>query len=212
MCRLIAVTNRKLCRGDFLKQIEIMAKSGIDAIILREKDLRKEEYQALARQVKEICDKYPVRFVYHTFVDVAMEDKVLQIHLPLPMALQEKEKLGYFLEVGCSTHSIEDVRQVEELQEWCREKGHPTKFYVTLGHIFETDCKKGLPPKGLSLLKETCRRTKLPVYAIGGITPENMSQAFAAGAQGVCLMSWCMNATAPMAEAFIQKMEERMEV
>ena len=64
--------------------------------------------------------------------------------------------------------------------------------YITAGHIFATDCKKGLPPRGLGFLKDICRRVDIPVYAIGGITEENMVSALEAGAEGVCIMSGLM--------------------
>ena len=40
---------------------------------------------------------------------------------------------------------------------------------ATAGHIFATDCKKGLPPRGLDFLKNVCDAVEIPVYAIGGI-------------------------------------------
>ena len=40
---------------------------------------------------------------------------------------------------------------------------------MTAGHIFATDCKKGLPPRGLDFLKNVCDAVGIPVYAIGGI-------------------------------------------
>ena len=40
---------------------------------------------------------------------------------------------------------------------------------MTAGHIFATDCKKGLPPRGLDFLKNVCDAVEIPVYAIGGI-------------------------------------------
>ena len=40
---------------------------------------------------------------------------------------------------------------------------------MTAGHIFATDCKKGLPPRGLDFLKNVCDAVLIPVYAIGGI-------------------------------------------
>ena len=36
---MICVTNRKLCRGDFLERIRQLAAGGADVILLREKDL-----------------------------------------------------------------------------------------------------------------------------------------------------------------------------
>ena len=40
---------------------------------------------------------------------------------------------------------------------------------MTAGHIYATDCKKGLPPRGLDFLKNVCDAVEIPVYAIGGI-------------------------------------------
>ena len=50
--------------------------------------------------------------------------------------------------------------------------------YVTAGHIFTTDCKKGLPPRGLDFLKNVCDAVTIPVYGIGGIKfdPQPMEQ------------------------------------
>ena len=36
---IVAITNRKLCKGEFLEQIEYLCKNHISKIILREKDL-----------------------------------------------------------------------------------------------------------------------------------------------------------------------------
>lgn len=62
----------------------------------------------------------------------------------------------------------------------------------TLGHIFATQCKPGLPPRGLALLKEVCTHSPIPVYAIGGITLANLPQVLEAGAAGGCMMSGFM--------------------
>ena len=46
--RIIAVSNRKLCKRPFLEQIERVCKRHPEAVILREKDLTEEEYVTLA--------------------------------------------------------------------------------------------------------------------------------------------------------------------
>ena len=57
------------------------------------------------------------------------------------------------------------------------------------GHIFETACKPGLPPRGLALLKNICESVDIPVFAIGGINKENAYKAIENKAFGVCMMS-----------------------
>ena len=70
--------------------------------------------------------------------------------------------------------------------------------YETLhlaGHIFATDCKKDLPPRGLEFLKEVCNSVTIPVYAIGGIklSDVQMDEIIKCGAKGGCIMSGMMS-------------------
>ena len=144
-------------------------------IILREKDLPEAEYLELARQTAEICDRYQTPCVLHSFPGAALELGVKQIHLPLPILRNlSPDERAYFTVLGASCHSAEDAREAETLG--CT--------YITAGHVFDTDCKKGLPGRGLEFLKQVCESVKTPVYAIGGIAPENYKEVMAAGAAG----------------------------
>lgn len=177
------MTNRRLCDRPFLEQVESIAAGGVQGIILREKDLPEEEYALLAEKVMEICRYYQTRCILHTFADTAISLHAREIHLPLPVLRslpEEKKKL--FSAIGASCHSLEDAKEAQSFG--CT--------YLTLGHIFETDCKKGLPGRGLGLLKTVCDCVSLPVYAIGGIKEENLSAVRQAGAKGVCIMSGLM--------------------
>lgn len=184
MCRenVIAVTNRKLVQGSFLGQMEKIFAAGIPKLILREKDLTPEEYVSLAKEVMELEAAYHAEVILHFFVEEAISLGAKSIHLPLGRALEYRESLKHFGTVGISTHSLEQVRQAEELGA----------DYVTFGHVFATDCKKGKAPKGLEALHEVCEATQLPVYGLGGINPENCEQVLKAGAAGYCMMSGVM--------------------
>ena len=60
-----------------------------------------------------------------------------------------------------------------------------------------TDCKKGVPARGLDFLKEICASVEIPVFAIGGMNLEHGRMAMEAGASGVCMMSELMESDAP---------------
>ncbi|MBP3700615.1 MAG: thiamine phosphate synthase, partial [Lachnospiraceae bacterium] len=64
--------------------------------------------------------------------------------------------------------------------------------YIIAGHIFDTDCKKGSPGRGLDFLRQVTRAVSIPVYAIGGIAPENISLIRTSGAAGACVMRGAM--------------------
>lgn len=149
--RLICVTNRKLVRGDFLERLKEIARQRPAGILLREKDLTPEEYRKLAREVQSICKKAGVPCILHSFTGVAEELEADALHLPLPLLRKlPGEDRGRFRQLGASCHSISEAREAMELG--CT--------YITAGHIFETDCKRGLPGRGLEFLREVCRDRK----------------------------------------------------
>ena len=164
------MTNRKLVRGDFLERLKEIARQRPAGILLREKDLTPEEYRKLAREVQSICKKAGVPCILHSFTGVAEELEADALHLPLPLLRKlPGEDRGRFRQLGASCHSVADAREAQSLG--CT--------YITAGHIFDTDCKRGLPGRGLDFLREVCGAVTIPVYAIGGIVPKQMAEIYA---------------------------------
>ena len=185
MCtyKKICITNRHLVDGDFLEKINEIAHSDIDAIILREKDLTENEYEKLAAAVIKICAAAEKLCILHTFVSVAIHLKHPYIQLPFNefMAMDDKNR-NFFKVIGVSTHSVDEAINAQK-------RG---ASYVTASHIFPTDCKIGLEPRGLNFLKEVCEAVSIPVYALGGINADNTEACIKCGAAGICMMSELM--------------------
>ncbi|GHU40488.1 hypothetical protein FACS1894111_01220 [Clostridia bacterium] len=215
MCKIICITNRRLA-PDFLRQIEKIAEAKPDMLILREKDLQKEQYSELSAAVLNICRANAIKCVFHTFVDVAKEQYADGIHLTLADLrryvnarkvpntdllacdlhsvdkVEEAVNLGGRSVVnadllGCSVHSVEEAKEAADLGA----------SYLTAGHIFPTDCKKDLPPRGIQLIRNICEVVSIPVYALGGVNPLNAKECIQAGAAGVCMMSEFMQSESP---------------
>ena len=165
---IICVTDRKLCRGDFLEQVERIAEGRPAAIILREKDLSEMEYEKLAARVMEICRRADVSCVLHSFAATATRLSAEAIHMPMRLlrSMSNEEK-SVFRIIGASCHSPEEAAEAQRLG--CS--------YVTAGHVFAT--------------------VTIPVYGIGGIGPGNISQVRETGAAGACVMSGLMTCDAP---------------
>lgn len=186
--KVLAVTCRSLFAGDFLEQVARLADSPIQGIILREKDLPEEAYEGLAGEVLALCRSKGMPCILHTYVGAAVRLGCREIHLPLPLLRKlSKEMHSCFDTIGVSVHSSEEAV----------EAAHLGATYLTAGHIFDTDCKAGLPGRGLDFLGEVCRKVSIPVYAIGGITPRNLPEVVEAGAQGGCMMSALMRCEEP---------------
>lgn len=177
---IIAVTARLLCPRPLWKQIPYIRDAGITRVILREKDLSPDDYTILAERVLRACTEYDMQLTIHNFPETARALGISSLHMPLPLLT---ESICYeFKTVGTSVHSAEQLRLAESL----------SADYVTAGHIYVTDCKKGLAPRGTAFLRDLCSRTELPVYAIGGITAEKISELRQTGAAGGCIMSSAM--------------------
>ena len=190
---LLVSSNMKLTDEDGLKKStfenigEGMTNSNLpkpDMLILREKDLSEDEYYELAKKIKPMCDKAGVELVIHTYVNVAKKLGVKSIHLPLDkfIMLTEEDK-QLFDNIGTSVHSLDDLEKAISLGA----------NYVLAGHIYDTDCKKGLPGRGLEFLQEICSNVRVPVIAIGGINMDRLKEVKDVGASGAAIMSGYMN-------------------
>ncbi|PYG88735.1 thiamine-phosphate pyrophosphorylase [Ruminiclostridium sufflavum DSM 19573] len=179
---IICVTNRLLCKGNFLERIEQIAKALPYSIILREKDLPLEEYEQLALECEGICRKYNVPLVINSYIAAARKLKASYIHLPAEIFLKHRKELSGFRQAGASVHSAEEAKFSEIMGA----------DYLIAGHIFHTGCKRGVPPRGLDFLRQVCSAVSIPVFAIGGISESNANEVLKAGADGICMMSQLM--------------------
>lgn len=198
MFKVICVSARQHS-NNFLQSIEMIAKSEVEAIILREKDLSQDDYYQLAKSVKEICDKYDKKLIVHNFIDVAKKLEIKNIQLPFSKFISEQNIHNDFESVGTSVHSIEDTVLAEK----------SGADYIIAGHIFATDCKKGLPPRGVKFLKEACNAVKIPVFAIGGINDNSIAELTDVNCNnfsGVCVMSSLMKSDNP--QELVQKIKD----
>lgn len=81
--------------------------------------------------------------------------------------------------------------------------------YVLLSPIFATSSKPDAEPAGLEALRDCARRIDpAPVYALGGITPENARECLDAGAHGIAVLSGILHTKNPAeaAAAYISRL------
>ena len=198
--KLNIISNRKLCENENLeKQIEkifsayerkiILKNFDIVALTLREKDLNKNEYLKLIEKIYPICQKYKINLILHQNYDLNLDEKynIEGIHLSYSIfkSLNQNikaELIKKYKRIGVSVHSLNEAKEVESLRA----------SYVIAGHIFETDCKKGLEPRGLKFIEDLSSALSIPIFAIGGIDEKNSLSVINSGAFGLCIMSTLM--------------------
>ena len=198
--KLNIISNRKLCENENLeKQIEkifsayqrkiILENFEIVSLTLREKDLNKNEYLKLVEKIYPICQKYRIDLILHQNYDLRLDNKynIKGLHLSyntfksLNKNIRE-ELIRKYKKIGVSIHSVDEAKEIENLGA----------TYIVAGHIFKTDCKKDLEPRGLKFIQELSLILTIPIFAIGGINEKNSHLVINSGVFGVCIMSSLM--------------------
>lgn len=182
---LIAVTDSATCPRPLAEQIERLAKLSElrpQAVILRAKSLDKAAYRTLALQAQQSCEAAGIPLILHSDWQLARELGIQNLHLPLALLRQLPAcERTYFIRLSTPVHSVEEAIEAQVLGA----------TMLIAGHIYTTQCKAGLAPRGLGFLQSVCSAVSLPVYAIGGISFDASQHAElkANGTRGACVMS-----------------------
>lgn len=179
--KVFAVTDRRIMSKPFAEQMATISESGVDMIILREKDLIEPEYRYLATECLAICTEYGVPLCINTYVNTAKALKIENVQLPLGIMRKLTDREG-LTSIGVSVHSVKEAKEATELGA----------DYLIAGPIFQTESKPDVIPKGPELIKDICKKVNVPVYAIGGITPYNIKHIASNGGSGICIRSSAM--------------------
>ena len=177
--RLMLVSDRQRLAAGTLPEIAAeAARSGVDDVQIREKELGGRALAVLVRAVQEAVRGASTRVLVNSRADVAFAAGAHGVQLPeegLPVA--EVKRSFPRLLVGASRHSVEGARQAEaEGADW-----------IVLGPVFATPGKEDRA-LGLRALEDAARALRIPIYAIGGIDATRTPAVVAAGARGIAVM------------------------
>ena len=185
--RLYAITDRHQCAPTPLTEvISELLDAGVTAIQLREKDLSGDELIHLAQPIVELCRSYEAKLFINTDTHVARNVGAVGVHLPENMGSVDsvRAQTGGNFCIGCSVHSFDAAEEREA----------EGADFVTYSPIYPTASKPGYGPAvGVESLTKIAALVKLPVFALGGITPARATECLAAGAFGIAVMSGVMS-------------------
>jgi thiamine-phosphate pyrophosphorylase len=189
--RLCLVTDRAQTRNRDLTAVvaECLA-AGLPAVQVREKDLPAADLARLCRALRPLTAARGALLIVNDRVDVALAvgaDAVQRTGTSLPIedirAVADKR-----LRIGASVHGLEEALAAQEAgADW-----------LVFGPIYDTPAKRRYgPPQGVGALGRVAAAARVPVVAIGGITPERVREVRAAGAAGVAVISAILSAERP---------------
>ncbi|HEX7723807.1 MAG TPA: thiamine phosphate synthase [Pyrinomonadaceae bacterium] len=166
-----------------LHQVSAAVAAGINLIQIREKQLTGRVLFELVEQARDLTRGTNTRLLVNDRADVSVSAGADGVHLTaqsLDAAIIRKT-FGTEVLIGASTHSLAEARAAQE----------QGADFIVFGPVFETQSKKLFgPPAGLEQLSAVVRALRdFPVLALGGISPANAVDCFAAGVLGIAGIS-----------------------
>lgn len=179
---LYLVTDRSLLKGRKLtKVIEEAIKGGVSLVQLREKSASSLEFYEIAKEVKEVTDKYNVPLIINDRIDIALAVDASGVHLgqsdihcSVARKILPKGKI-----IGVSAHNLKEAEKAVMFGA----------DYLGCGAVFNTSTKKDVTTLSYEELKKITSNIKIPVVAIGGINENNISNLKNSGINGVAVVS-----------------------
>ena len=176
------VTDRRMASGDSLPRLlRQAAAAGVERIQIREIVPGGRALLGLVREVLEAARGTRATIFVHDRVDVALAAGAPGAHLEgtgLPPDAVRRIG-GEDLVLGVQAGTMEEAVMAEE-------RGAD---YLFFGPVFPSAADPGSPPAGIPNLEAVLRRIRIPVYAAGGIGPENLERFRGLPLAGVAMTS-----------------------
>jgi thiamine-phosphate pyrophosphorylase len=188
---LYLITDRNLTHGrELCAVVEAALGGGVTTVQLREKDLGGKELFVLAEKLAALCRAYKAQLFINDRIDIALAVDAAGVQLgktSLPIETA-RTLLGGEKLIGYSAHSADEAKAAE----------NSGADFILFGPVFFTPSKAPFgTPQGIERLRQAVTQTALPVFAIGGIKPDNLAEVMRTGSRGVALISAIMSEPDP---------------
>jgi thiamine-phosphate pyrophosphorylase len=194
--RLYVLVDGGSSADQFAEAVQTLVAAGVHAIQLRDKHLHDRTLLERARILRQITRTSNTLFVMNDRPDLATLSDADGVHVGQEELTVKDARtiVGPDALVGLSTHSIEQARQAVL----------DGADYIGVGPTFPSGTKQFEHFPGLDLVRAVAGEVRLPAFAIGGITPENLPQVISGGIARVAV-SGCVTKSADPSAA-VQRM------
>uniref|UniRef100_A0A6A7G4H4 thiamine phosphate synthase n=1 Tax=Hirondellea gigas TaxID=1518452 RepID=A0A6A7G4H4_9CRUS len=184
--------------SDFLSKTERMIRRfGIELLQFRAKTLKRCEYVSVAKRIQSICSRYACRLLINGELDLLREiPNVSGIHLTSSQlrelsspenrskccSLVRNSSISCWDDiplVGASCHNMEELRLAESLS--CH--------FAVLSPVLPTTSHPNAAPLGWTEFRNLTKAVSIPVFGLGGLSPNDLDLASQHGAHGIAAIS-----------------------
>ena len=175
---LYAISNvAELGEDEFMRRLEAALRNGLRLIQLREKNLSRAALHALAQRVVAMAHAHGAKVLLSGDAALAREVGADGVQLTGAQLAELAERPAAEW-CAASCHDIGELRRAEELG--CD--------FALLSPVLPTRSHPDAPHLGWENFAAIAAGASIPVYALGGLRPEDMETAWRRGAHGVALL------------------------
>ncbi len=160
----------------FLDLADRALDAGLQLIQVRDKNWPPERRQALARQLIARAGGRRVTVMWNGTADEARSAGCKGVHWTAASLMQARTRPGDLL-VGASCHTRAELEHAAAVGV----------DFAVLGSVLPTPTHPSATPLGWSGFAELVRDARLPVYALGGLSCDDLDTAIAHGGHGVAM-------------------------
>ena len=187
--RLCVLLDGRQSPEEFQRLVRSLVEAGVHMIQLRDKRLGDRELLARARLLRAATRAAGTLCIINDRPDLAALSAADGVHVgQADVSVKDARRIvGPEALVGVSTHSIEQARQAVL----------DGANYIGVGPTFPSDTKAFEQFPGVELLRAVAAEIRLPAFAIGGISRENLAEVLAAGFTRVAVSAAVTSADDP---------------
>lgn len=183
----LSLPNKMMISGDFdnledgLNRLQAALDEGIRLVQLRAKALDKADFVAFAHKAIQLCHRYGAKALINAkpaWLEDLPEADGLQLSSGALAGLSARPIAADKL-LSVSTHSPLEIAKALALKA----------DVILLSPVKATSSHPDIAPIGWSVFAEWVAKVPVPVYALGGMKPEDVATAVQQGAQGVAAIS-----------------------
>ncbi len=168
-------------QADALQRLQVALDNGIGLCQLRAKNLSVDEFLPLAASAIKLAHDHQAKILLNgrpELLESLPEADGMQLASNVIFDYQIRP-IGKDKLLGVSTHTPEDIEQALKIDA----------DFILLSPVKETSSHPGVLGIGWQKFAEVVKELPIPVFALGGMKPEDIEQAKKSGGQGVAAIS-----------------------
>lgn len=172
-----AITNMaELGEKEFFLRLEYALQNGLKLIQVREKTMSHDALKKFAQAVIVLANKFNARVLINRDQALAYQVGAAGVHYNSQQLMTLPEKPADLL-CAASCHNQQELAQAQLLG----------LDFVVCSPVLPTLSHMDAPTLGWQKFEEIIQDCSLPIYALGGLSEQDMQQAWAHGAHGIAM-------------------------